>query len=853
MSPQRFAFLLVPLAVLAGCTAAGEGGTDDAAFRAALLTAGPVSDAGWYAGAYEGLLLLQDSLGAQVSHQQTRTPAEFDEAFFSYASTGYDLVFAHGFEYQDAAMRAAERFPGTTFVVSGGGRFADNVVPLIFELEQGSYLAGMIAAGMSRSGVLGMVGGVAIPPVEGTFLAFEAGARAVDPDVEVLESFTGSWDDVSAAKEAAVAQLGRGADVIIHNVDAASFGVFQAVREAVAGGDTAWALGMNRDQNEVAPDVILGSAVIRIPESFLETAVAWQEGALGRPTDLRGSVRGRDRFRAEPRHGRRRAPRFGHRGLRGASANPGRRAGRPQGPVRGGGAGRAVNAPLASLRGLVRRFRSVTALAGADLEIRAGEVHGVLGENGAGKTTLLGVLGGMLQPDAGQILIAGKPVELSGPRDAWQHGVGLVHQHFTLVPTLTVLENLSLGREADASGLRLPLVQVREAAQGLMARTGLAVPLDARVEELGVGDRQRVEILKALLREPPILVLDEPTAVLTPSEVHSLFGLLRELAAQGRAVVLVAHKVDEVLAVSDRVTVLRRGRTVMTSARHEVDAARLIRAIVGDVTDAAAGVLDSGGGPRLDARASAGGRTGGEIGLEVARLQGVHVHGPSGHRALTDVSFTVSRGEIVGIAGVEGNGQRELALVLTGRIPPASGVADVPVAVGFVPQDRTVEGIVPDFDLVDNVALALQDDPDFSRRGLLAWGAIQDRAEEVLSRFGVVASGVDARAGTLSGGNQQRLVVGRELSRAGDLLVAENPTRGLDVAATAFVHGEIERLASARMGPGVVLISTDLDEILSLSSRVLVMARGRLLEVPEGGRTREGIGALMLGGSAARA
>jgi basic membrane lipoprotein Med (substrate-binding protein (PBP1-ABC) superfamily) len=280
MSRHHFPVLLFALLGLGAC--AGQEDAETAgAFRAALLTAGPVSDAGWYAGAYEGLLLLRDSLGAQVSHQQTRTPAEFDEAFLSYASSGYDLIFAHGFEYQDAAMRAGERFPSTTFVVSGGGRFADNVVPLIFELEEGSYLAGMIAAGMSRSGVIGMVGGVAIPPVEGTFLAFEAGARMVDPDVQVLESFTGSWDDVAAAKEAAVAQLGRGADVLIHNVDAASFGVFQAVREAVAAGGTAWALGMNRDQNDVAPDVILGSAVIRIPESFLETASTWQAGTLG--------------------------------------------------------------------------------------------------------------------------------------------------------------------------------------------------------------------------------------------------------------------------------------------------------------------------------------------------------------------------------------------------------------------------------------------------------------------------------------------------------------------------------------------------------------------------------------------
>jgi basic membrane protein A and related proteins len=276
--------ILASLFAVAACAPGGDSGSSDPAdgsFRVALLTAGPVSDAGWYAGAYEGLLLLRDSLGAEISHQQTRTPADFDEAFRSYASAGYDLVFAHGFEYQDAAMRAGELFPNTTFVVSGGGRFSANVVPLIFQLEQGSYLAGMLAAGMSRSGVVGMVGGVAIPPVRGTFVAFEAGARAVNPEVEVLEAYTGSWDDVGAAKEAAVAQLRRGADVLIHNVDAASFGVFQAVREVVEAGGTAWALGMNRDQNDVAPDVILGSAVIRIPDAFLETAEAWRAGTLG--------------------------------------------------------------------------------------------------------------------------------------------------------------------------------------------------------------------------------------------------------------------------------------------------------------------------------------------------------------------------------------------------------------------------------------------------------------------------------------------------------------------------------------------------------------------------------------------
>lgn len=277
----RAVAFLVFVSIL-GAACGGGGARDDSGLlRVALLTSGPVSDAGWYAGAYDGLRLIEDSLGARVSHQQTATPAEFDEAFLAYAMSGYDLIFAHGNEYQDAAIRAGAQFPDVTIVVSGGGRISDNVAPLIFRLEEASYLAGMAAAGMSRSGIVGMVGGVAIPPAQGTFRAFAAGARAVDPDIRVLEVFTGDWNDVAAAKEAAVAQLNRGADVIIHNLDAASFAVFQAVREVVASGRTAWAMGMNSDQNAVAPDVIIGSAVIRIPEAFLETARMWQRGEIG--------------------------------------------------------------------------------------------------------------------------------------------------------------------------------------------------------------------------------------------------------------------------------------------------------------------------------------------------------------------------------------------------------------------------------------------------------------------------------------------------------------------------------------------------------------------------------------------
>ena len=276
---RAFAAASLACAAAIGCGDA-ENGSGDAALQVALLTSGPVSDAGWYAGAYEGLLLIEKSLGARISHQQTRSPAEFDEAFFSYGSSGYDLVFAHGFEYQDAALRAGEEFPDMNIVVSSGGRISANVRSLIFRLEEASYLAGMMAGGLTRSKVVGMVGGVAIPPAQGTFRAFEAGALAIDPDIRVLEAFIGSWDDVAAAREAATAQLNRGADVLVHNTDAASFGVFQAAREAHGDEDPVWAIGMNRDQNDVAPDVIAGSAAIDIPRALLDVATRFVAGTL---------------------------------------------------------------------------------------------------------------------------------------------------------------------------------------------------------------------------------------------------------------------------------------------------------------------------------------------------------------------------------------------------------------------------------------------------------------------------------------------------------------------------------------------------------------------------------------------
>ena len=496
------------------------------------------------------------------------------------------------------------------------------------------------------------------------------------------------------------------------------------------------------------------------------------------------------------------------------------------------------------LRGVTRRFGTVTALDEIDFALAPGEIHGLLGENGAGKTTLARVAAGILAPDAGRVEIGGQPLGNAGVGAARALGVAMVHQHFSLVPRFTGFENVALFNAAAWTRRGTARPGYRERVDARAGELGLAVELDVPVGRLGVVERQRVEILKALVGETHVLLLDEPTAVLAPQEVEGLFSVLRKVARAGTGIVLVAHKLDEVLAAADRVTVLRRGRWVMTRAAAEVSARELAEAMVGAGVDVhgRGAVARAGCEDEPDAGASARD----DESTVVAALRDVAVSA-GGSAPLRGVSMEVRRGEILGVAGVGGNGQRTLAAVLAGMRQPDSGEVQRPGEVGWIPQDRTHEGLVNEFTITENVAFALHGRDDHRRGPWLDWAGVEETAAVLVRDMDVRADSPAAPAAALSGGNQQKVVAGREFLRSGELLVAESPTRGLDVKATVAVRARIAELArSGGRPPGVVLISADLDEILELSDRIAVMVRGRLIPVPREDHNPTAIGELML-------
>jgi len=479
-----------------------------------------------------------------------------------------------------------------------------------------------------------------------------------------------------------------------------------------------------------------------------------------------------------------------------------------------------------------------------DFEAAAGEVHALLGENGAGKTTLSNILTGLYRPDEGEIVLFGRPVEFHSPRDALDAGIAMVHQHFRLVSPFTVAENVVLGDHRDVGRSFLLHTRAIESKVGeLSGRYGLAVEPRARIWQLSLGEQQRVEILKALYQDARILILDEPTAVLTPQEADALFETIRAMASDGRTVIFISHKLHEVKAVADRVTVLRRGRSIATLPTNEATPRSLAALMVGREIEL---------GRQNGAR---------EVGEPCVQLEGISAVGDRGVQAITDVSLMVRRGEILGVAGVAGNGQRELAETIAGMRAPAAGTIRVQgrrlrggdpreaiaAGVAYVPEDRLGTGVAPGLSGGKNVVLKSYRKPPVSRGPLLLAREIRELAETVMRTYDVRASGPDVPAWQLSGGNLQKVVLAREFSGEPVLLVAASPTRGLDVAGIETVHSYLRGAAS--QGVGVLLISEDLDEILALADRVVVMYEGTLVgERDAEAATVEEVGLLMAGG-----
>lgn len=499
--------------------------------------------------------------------------------------------------------------------------------------------------------------------------------------------------------------------------------------------------------------------------------------------------------------------------------------------------------PALALRAIHKRFGSVQALRGADFTLMAGELHALLGENGAGKTTLMQVAYGLLRPDGGTIEVDGAARAVPSPRAARRLGIGMVHQHFTSVPALSVAENVAL-----AAGWRVRPGPLRERVRSLAEQVGLPLDPDAPAGRLSVALKQRLEIVKALATGVRILLLDEPTAVLAPGEADEVLRMVREFTARGGAAVLITHKLDEALAAADRVTVLRQGRVVFGGVVPGETRGSLAGAMMGDGIQAEARPLrvtqgDLAGGAS-DPAGGAGDIEG--LGPVLVRLEELEVPRDSGYGiAVRGATLGIRAGEIVGIAGVEGNGQRELLRAVAGRLQPLRGRREVASPVGFIPEDRTTEGLIPTLSLTENVVLGSRADDPWVRRGRLDWRVARARTATLLEEYGVAAPGPDVPAAALSGGNQQKVILARELARHPRVVVAENPTRGLDVRAAAAIHDRLR--AAAAGGAAVLVYSSDLDEVLALAGRILVAARGRLLDVPASA-TRAEIGELMVTG-----
>lgn len=490
------------------------------------------------------------------------------------------------------------------------------------------------------------------------------------------------------------------------------------------------------------------------------------------------------------------------------------------------------------LEGITKRFGTFLANDCISLQVQPGSIHALLGENGAGKTTLMNILAGLYRPDAGQIYLHDRPIQIASPAAAIAHGIGMIHQHFMLVPQLTVTENIILGRQPT---FRLKLRQKAAEIAALSRRYGLAIDPLARVGDLPIGTQQRVEILKALYRQAELLILDEPTAVLSPPEVESFFQILRQLAAQGRTIIFISHKLEEVLRLCNTVTVLRRGQVVASTPTQATTRSALAKLMVG--REVALNL------PKSE-------RSPGSICLEVQQLQ---VQDDRKLLAVQNVSFQLRAGEILGVAGVDGNGQRELADAIAGLRPVLNGtirfqgmnltdrtVRQRHLSLGYIPPDRQQMGLVMPFSLARNLILKAFQQRPFCRHGLLQPATIATHANRTIAQFDIRTSSPQLSVRQLSGGNQQKVVLARELAGKPDLIIAMQPTRGLDVGATQEVHTAL--LAERDRGAAILYISTELEEVMVISDRIAVLYAGQFVAILEANiATIDQIGLLMTG------
>ncbi len=499
--------------------------------------------------------------------------------------------------------------------------------------------------------------------------------------------------------------------------------------------------------------------------------------------------------------------------------------------------------PVLDVRGVTKTFPGVIANEDIDLTLNQGEIHCLLGENGAGKSTLVNVIFGLYKPDKGTVKVRGEEVKFAGVGEAIEHGIGMVHQHFQLIPVFTVAENVILGDELT-NGPFLSMNEARRRIRELEEQYGLIVDPDAKVGDLSVGEQQRVELVKALFREADILILDEPTAVLTPGEVDDFFAVVRSLVDQGKSIIFITHKLREVLAVADRITVLRNGRIAGTADPATATQQSLANLMVGrDVVF----------------QVDKGEAHPGEVAL---RVEDLSVEDERSVMTVNGFSAEVRAGEIFGIAGVEGNGQRELVEAITGMRRKAGGTVEIlghnatkltprkiaELGTAHIPEDRNKHGLVGSYSVADNMVLNKYSQAPFARRWVRNTSAVHDEAEELVEQFDIRTPSVDVPIDTLSGGNQQKVIVARELTGDVDLLIVAQPTRGLDVGSIEYIHQQI--IDRRDRGAAVLLVSAELDEILSLSDRIGVLYRGRLVGVFDGAdATREELGYLMATGS----